>query len=141
MTHATPEQQMKAKRQQLVANNYTRRQYLSKQVVHWEIVGRDAGKLHSFYGDLFEWQIDANNPMHYGLVSNSHGVVGGIGQTDGAGHVMIYVGVDDPQAYLDRVEQLGGQTVMSVTTIPGMVTFAQFADPEGHVIGLVKREA
>jgi predicted enzyme related to lactoylglutathione lyase len=44
----------------------------------------------------------------------------------------------DLQAYLDRIEQLGGKTVVPVTEIPGLVTFAQFADPEGNVVGLVK---
>jgi predicted enzyme related to lactoylglutathione lyase len=29
---------------------------------------------------------------------------------------------------------------MPVTEIPGMVTFAQFADPEGNIVGLVKSE-
>jgi predicted enzyme related to lactoylglutathione lyase len=27
-----------------------------------------------------------------------------------------------------------------VTVIPDMVTFAQFADPEGNVVGIVKNE-
>jgi hypothetical protein len=52
--------------------------------------------------------------------------------------VVFYVEVDDPQAYLDRIEKAGGTTVVPVTEVPGMVTFAQFADPQGNVIGLVK---
>ncbi|MFQ5426279.1 MAG: VOC family protein, partial [Gaiellales bacterium] len=53
-----------------------------------------------------------------------------------------YVGVavDDPQAALDRAESLGGRTVMPVTEIPDMVTLALFADPQGHVIGIVKSQ-
>ena len=30
---------------------------------------------------------------------------------------------------------------MPVTEIPNMVTFAQFADPEGNVVGIVKPQA
>ena len=45
--------------------------------------------------------------------------------------------MDNPQAYLDKVESKGGKTVMPVTEIPGMVILAQFADPEGNVVGLV----
>lgn len=41
---------------------------------------------------------------------------------------------------LNKIESLGEKTVMPVTTIPGMVTFALFADPEGHMVGLVKSE-
>jgi len=29
---------------------------------------------------------------------------------------------------------------MPVTVIPDMVTFALFADPEGHVVGVVKNQ-
>jgi predicted enzyme related to lactoylglutathione lyase len=52
-------------------------------------------------------------------------------------HVTFYVGADDPQAVLDRAEQLGGKTIMPVTELP-QVTIALFADPEGHVVGLAK---
>ncbi len=48
--------------------------------------------------------------------------------------------VDDLQAYLDSVETLGGKIVQGITTIPGMVTMALFADPEGNVIGLAHSE-
>ena len=62
----------------------------------------------------------------------------GSGQSpDGNGHVTFYVEVDDPHAALDKIEQLGGKTVVPVTEME-MVTFALFADPEGHVVGVVK---
>jgi len=38
-------------------------------VVHFEITGKDSTALHKYYGELFNWQIDAENPMAYGLVS------------------------------------------------------------------------
>ena len=37
-------------------------------VVHFEIRSSGADKLQKFYSDLFEWHIDASNPMGYGLV-------------------------------------------------------------------------
>ena len=46
--------------------------------------------------------------------------------------------MDDPEAYLNRVESLGGTTVVPVTEIPDVVTFAQFSDPDGNVLGLFK---
>jgi predicted enzyme related to lactoylglutathione lyase len=66
------------------------------------------------------------------------GIGGGIGDAQGPNQVVFYIEVDDPQAYLDRVENAGGTTVVPVTEIPDMVTFAQFADPQGNVIGLTK---
>lgn len=113
---------------------------MGRPVVHFEILGRDGEALQSFYRELFAWQIDANNPMSYGIVDTGveGGIGGGVGVGPGGPAVNIYVAVDDPQAYLDRVEQMGGKTVMPVTEIPDMVTFAQFADPQGNIIGLVK---
>lgn len=31
---------------------------------------------------------------------------------------------------------MGGKTVTPITEIPGVVTYAEFADPEGNVIGI-----
>lgn len=114
---------------------------MSAPVVHFEITGKDAGKLQKFYGELFGWKINADNPMNYGLVeANEGGIGGGIGPAmEGApGHVTFYVQVDDLQAYLDKAEKAGGKTIVPVTEIPDMVTFALFADPEGNMVGIVK---
>jgi len=65
----------------------------------------------------------------------------GIGVTTAdAPAVTIYVHVDDLQAVLDQVAALGGKTVQEITTIPGMVTMATFADPVGNIVGLVAAE-
>lgn len=111
-------------------------------VVHFEVLGKDAKKLQSFYSNLFDWKINADNLMDYGLVEaqGEGSIGGGIGSTEGGapGHVTFYVQVDDLQAYLDKAESMGGKTVVPVTEIPNMVTFALFRDPEGNTVGLVK---
>jgi predicted enzyme related to lactoylglutathione lyase len=109
-------------------------------VVHFEIVGKDGKSLQDYYAQLFGWKIDADNPMNYGLVAaEANGIAGGIGPVPaGEGHVTFYVEVDDPQAYLDKAVSLGGRVIMPVTEIPNTVTMAQFADPEGHVVGIIK---
>ncbi len=80
--------------------------------------------------------------MNYGIVEGGEGGVGGgIGQSqDGSTQVTFYAAVDDLQAYLYKAEQLGGRTVVPITEIPNMVTFAQIADPEGNVVGIVKSD-
>jgi len=115
-------------------------------VVHWEINARDAGRLQEFYSKLFGWKVNADNPMHYGLVNtgSKQGANGGIGQSDPSAptpSVTFYVQVSDLQKHLDRAESLGGRAIMPPTEIPGMVTMAMFTDPEGNVIGMVKEEA
>jgi predicted enzyme related to lactoylglutathione lyase len=114
----------------------------SSPVVHFEVLGQDPGALRTFYADAFGWQLGPadDGPMQYSMVhlKDSGGIDGGIGKApQGPGHVTFYVGVEDAQAALDQVERLGGRTVQPPVQIPGGVTFALFADPEGHVVGLL----
>jgi uncharacterized protein len=110
-------------------------------VVHFEILGRDAGALRKFYTEAFEWPLGpVDATMDYSMVraKEAGGIDGGIGKApQGAGHVTFYVSVEDAQAALDQIERLGGRTVQPPTKIPGGVTFALFADPEGHIVGLL----
>ena len=112
-------------------------------IVHWELNTDDAKKAQEFYGKLFDWHVDTSNPMDYGMVDThtEHGINGGIHHSaDAPKGVTIYVEVEELQAYLDKAVSLGGKVVMPVTVIPNMVTMAQFADPQGNVVGLVKSE-
>ncbi|TMC49967.1 MAG: glyoxalase [Chloroflexi bacterium] len=114
---------------------------MGNPVIHFEVVGKDGKRLQQFFGQLFDWKIDANNPMNYGMVDTggNGAIAGGIGPSpDGAGHVTFYVEVDDPKAYLDKAEKLGGKAVMGPMDVPGGPTIALFADPEGNMVGLVK---
>ncbi len=79
--------------------------------------------------------------MSYGMVDgNETGIGGGIASSmDGAaGHVTVYVEVADLAGALKKAEELGGKTVMPPMAVPGGPEIAQFADPEGHMIGLTK---
>jgi uncharacterized protein len=116
---------------------------IPRPVVWFEVLGKDGPSLQQFYGKLFDWAIaDAGDGSGYGLVSAADkGIGGGVGKTQdgGAGHVTVFIEVDDPAAYLARAEKLGGRTIMPPMEIPQFnLTFAYFADPEGHVVGLSK---
>ena len=110
-------------------------------VTHWEITSKNPKKLWNYYSDLFGWQVqDVHMPgMDYGLVDTKEkqGANGGIGGGQGPNRVMFYVEVPDVDAMLKKAEQMGGKVIMKPDTIPGMVRLAQFADPDGNVIGLV----
>ena len=113
---------------------------MGKPVVHFEIHGKDRIQAQQFYQSLFDWKIDDDNPFNYGMVETGGegGINGGISGPQEGTRVMVYVQVDDPQAYLDKAENLGGKTIMPVTEIPNAVTLAQFVDPDGNRVGLVK---
>jgi predicted enzyme related to lactoylglutathione lyase len=113
-------------------------------VVHFEVLGRDPSALRSFYAEAFGWSLGPadDSPMQYSMVSikDAGGIDGGIGRApEGPGHATFYVAVDDLQTALGQIERLGGKTVLPPQQVPGGVTFAYIADPEGHVIGLLKQ--
>ena len=52
-------------------------------------------------------------------------------------YVTIYVAVEDLDATLTKVKDLGGTPLLPPTPIPGVGAFALFQDPEGNTIGLL----
>jgi uncharacterized protein len=114
---------------------------MGQPVLHFEIIGKNGKKLQDYYAELFGWRIDASNPMNYGMVEKEgDGIAGGIGPgpADYPGHVTIYVGVPDVEAALAKAESLGGRRIMGPEKVTEGTEIAQFADPEGHVVGLLR---
>jgi predicted enzyme related to lactoylglutathione lyase len=123
---------------------------MGQPVVHFEIIGKDAAKLQSYYSELFGWKIEAAmGPMNYGVIqregnTNSEGIgigggIGGPGPDGYPGHVTFYVGVPDVEAALAKAESLGGKRVMGPERIDGAkVEIGLLTDPEGHLVGVVK---
>jgi predicted enzyme related to lactoylglutathione lyase len=115
-------------------------------VVHFEVIGKDGDATKAFYGELFDWEIDDNNPMKYGIVARESastfdgiGIGGGVaGGPEGYdGHVTFYVQYDDVEEGLAKAESLGGKRIFGPDEImPGLV-IGQFSDPEGRMVGLV----
>lgn len=110
-------------------------------VTHFEAIGPDGPALIKFYGATFDWKINADNPMGYGMVDTGEGVNGGIGQAppDGNGHHLTwYVEVADIAATLKKIEELGGKTINPPMDVPGGPKLAHFEDPGGNFVGLVQ---
>src|SRR5206468_12685924 len=82
-------------------------------VVHFEVIGKNCATLDAFYGGLFGWKLDANNPVGYGVIARDDNLTAdgiGIGggmmalppemAQDSSGHVTWYVEVPDVEAAL-----------------------------------------
>jgi predicted enzyme related to lactoylglutathione lyase len=119
---------------------------MGQAVVHFEIAGKDPEKLQSYYAELFDWDIDADNEFKYGIVqrdgntnADGIGIGGGIsGGPEGYdGHVTFYVEVPDVEAALAKAESLGGTRMMGPDDVMEGLTIGLFNDPEGHVIGVM----
>ena len=111
---------------------------MAAKIIHVEVAGKDGPALQRFYSDVFGWELDTNNPGGYGMLRQGE-LSAGIGpaQGDGPGHVTFYVNSEDPAGTLRRVEELGGRVIMPLTEVAPETTIALFADPEGHIVGLM----
>jgi len=106
--------------------------------VHFEISGPDSGQLADFYAGLFGWHM--RSIPDYTLVDtgSGSGINGGIRQSAGDEcRVTFYIETDDMQAALDKINLLGGKTETPITELAEIVTYAEFSDLDGLLIGLV----
>lgn len=114
---------------------------MSHPVTHFEVVGRDAEGLQRFYAEAFGWEVQPAGPA-YAMVhpGGPGGINGGVGAAPdgGAGHVTFYVESEDLEATLAKIEGLGGRIIMAPADVPGGPRIGMFADPEGHMVGLVQ---
>jgi len=109
-------------------------------VVHFEVTGKDGEKLQRFYAEAFGWNLDTSNPGGYGMVrGDGQSITGGVGAAPqgGQGGVTFYIHSHDAKATLAKIEKLGGKVIMPLTQVAPETTIALFADPEGHVVGLM----
>jgi len=113
-------------------------------VVHVEIPSTDPKVNAKFYGDAFGWKLDHDEQFDYWQFKPETGATGGFPGTDGPsggkiGEVIVYIGTDDIEASLAKIESLGGKTVAPKMEIPGTGWFAFFEDPSGNKLALYKR--
>ena len=121
---------------------------MGQPVVHFEVIGKDGEKLQEYFSDLFGWEIQADNPMSYGIVQREEnvnaegvGIGGGVAPAPEGydGHLTFYVEVPDVEATLAQAESLGGKRVMGPDEVPGMgLVLGHFTDPEGHLVGVIQ---
>lgn len=109
-------------------------------ISHLELPATDRQAAARFYADLFGWRAEHSAALDYTMFDGAPGPGGAFVSIDGtnarAGEVLVYVDTDDIDATLARVGELGGGTILPKTEVPGVVSFAIFADPSGNRIGL-----
>jgi predicted enzyme related to lactoylglutathione lyase len=106
-------------------------------VVRFEVVGQDADKLRSFYGELLGWSFQGIGALNYGVVAAGEGgIPGGIGEAHGAqGWVTFYTQVPDLRAAVAKAERMGSRVLLPMRRL-GDTTIAVVSDPEGNPVGL-----
>lgn len=121
---------------------------MSGSVVHFELPADDLERAQGFYRDAFGWSINPMPEMQYTMVStgpvgedtrpSERGVInGGLAARSGPlAAPVVTIGVDDVDAALQKVEELGGKTVQGKMPVGDMGFAAYFQDTEGNTVGL-----
>jgi predicted enzyme related to lactoylglutathione lyase len=122
---------------------------MSGRVVHFEIPFDDGDRARNFYREAFGWEITEIPDLHYSMVQTGPAnpetgfpveagyVNGGMLHRDSpTDRPVITIDVDDIDAALAKVEELGGMAVVGRQDVGGMGWAAYFKDVEGNLMGL-----
>ena len=109
-----------------------------------ELQTRDADKAKSFYESVFGWTATTSEAMGgYTVWENDGKQLGGMTNPEMLPQEvppnwMTYFGVDDADAAVKKVKDLGGSVMMEPMDIPTVGRFAVVADPQNAVFAIIK---
>ena len=115
------------------------------KIVHFELPFDDAERANRFYGDVFGWQSSKwDGPEEYYLQQTGgddepYGIGGALIARASAlndGGTLVVIGVDNLDAYTEKVSAAGCEIVTPRTAVPGVGWFVNFRDTEGNVVGM-----
>src|ERR687898_921128 len=106
---------------------------MAGQMVHLEIPAGDTARAREFWGSLFGWEWQAFEGLsEYHMTRFSETTGGAIMAAEGSERSpRVYFDVDDINAGVARVKELGGETSEGMP-VPGMGWFATCSDTEGN---------
>lgn len=105
-------------------------------VVFFTIFGPPGSNLQRFYTEVFGWEIAPDGNATTKVISPLGATIG----PSEAAETIVYVGVDDINAALEKVTANGGTIRYPRFQVPGRVILAIFNDPAGNSVGLVEME-
>ena len=108
---------------------------MATKLVHFEVPASDTSRALEFYKGMFGWEFqNFEGPMEYHMARVSDETGGAVFPGD-TGAVRVYFDVDDINAGVARLKELGG-SADDAQPVPGMGWFATGPDTEGNPIGL-----
>jgi uncharacterized protein len=117
---------------------------MANPFVHVELNTTDVNKAKTFYGKLFDWELEdvSMGPSgSYTMIKVGEGTGGGMLKhpMPGAPSVWLaYVLVDDITAATQKAKSLGATVVKDVTDVMGAGWLSIITDPTGATLGLWK---
>ncbi len=108
---------------------------MGNPVTQFQILAKKPDETAAFFAKLFDWRIDANNPMGYRRIDtgSSEGIQGGIwpAPPQAPDFVQLFIGVDDVKAKVAEAQKLGAKLLIPPTVLPEGDEMAVLVDPNG----------
>ncbi len=110
---------------------------MAGEIVHIEFPSEDPDRAQAIWGGLFGWEFGASAMpgMDYRMARTGPQSGAAVYPSDQRGHPSYYFAVDDMDAALARVRELGGGAEAKVP-VPGFGWFAPCTDSEGNAFHL-----
>ncbi len=116
------------------------------RVVHFDISAENVKRAIQFYESIFGWKFTKwEGPMEYWMISTDPqdrpGIDGGLSKRESTdAKVTNTIEVESIDQTLDKIVKAGGKIIQPKGPIPGVGYFAQCADTEGTVFGLMESD-
>ena len=104
-------------------------------IVFFDLAGPDESVLRAFYETVFDWP--CGQPGNF-IPGNGPNLEGHIRQDPA--EKLLYIGVPDVTAALEKVTEAGGSIDVPRFEVPGTVVLGLFNDPAGNRMGLVEMD-
>jgi len=116
------------------------------RVVHFDISAEDIERAIQFYESIFGWKFTKwEGPMEYWMISTGPqgkpGIDGGLSKRQGPdAQVTNTIEVESTDQTLEKIVRSGGKIIQPKGAIPGVGYFAQCADTEGTIFGIMESD-
>jgi predicted enzyme related to lactoylglutathione lyase len=107
---------------------------MAGEIVHYELAAKDPDRAQAFWGGLFGWSFQGSGmpEIDYRMAQVTESAGAAIyPSAENVGHAKVYHAVDDIDASLAKVRELGG-SAEDKAPVPGHGWFAACTDTEGN---------
>ncbi|HTB11631.1 MAG TPA: VOC family protein [Bryobacteraceae bacterium] len=108
---------------------------MASPVMQFQILSKAPEETARFYGSLFGWKVDADNPMGYRQIDtgSKEGIQGGIwpAPPQSSNFVQLFMKVPSVPESVKQAQELGAKVIIPPTVLPGGDEMAVLLDPQG----------
>lgn len=117
------------------------------RISHFDIPSDDPERAQKFYKEVFDWKFEKwDGPIDYWIVATGsdkeHGINGGLSKrVPGQIGITNTITVPSVNEFSKKIVEKGGQLIVPKMAIPKVGWFAQCADTEMNVFGIIEMDA